>query len=107
MNSIAELYEELEPGMIIQIDPAYAFDKFGGCLMAIQEVKSWGVLAYLIDWGANVSGPIFVRVPFGKFERTGGKVHWQQSEDDHAHWRLSTEEEARPETPPEGEDETE
>lgn len=68
----ADLYEDLEPREIVQVDPEYAAGQFGGMFVVVKEVYGYGILGYVIPWGE----PLMVRVPFGKFKRTGGRVQW-------------------------------
>jgi hypothetical protein len=76
MNSLADLVLDLERGEIVQIDPAYGPDQMGGMFMVVEEVKDWGILGWIANWAVGSYGPFFVRVPFNKFRRTGGRVQW-------------------------------
>lgn len=69
-------------GDIIQIDPEHD-PAFGGCLMVVSEVKSWGVQCYIAIPDKSVAnasdrGTAFYRVENGKFEKTGGRIVWEQ-----------------------------
>lgn len=69
----ADLYEDLETEEIVQVDPEYAVGQFGGMFVVIKEVHGYGIVGYTIPWAGE---PVMVRVPFGKFKRTGGRVQW-------------------------------
>lgn len=82
MNKIVEsTHTDLEPDDIVQIDPSYAPEQFGGMFLVVKEIKYTGVYGYVIEWGVRTTGPIWVRVPFDRIEPTGGRVKWDLSQE--------------------------
>jgi len=57
---------------IVQVNPAY--EVFGGCLVVVTEVKSWGIQGYVQS--AGVPGQQYIRLKTEDFEATGGKAPW-------------------------------
>jgi hypothetical protein len=57
---------------IVQVSPAY--EVFGGCLVVVTEVKSWGIQGYVQS--AGVPGQQYIRLKTEDFEATGGKAPW-------------------------------
>lgn len=57
---------------IVQVNPAY--EVFGGCLVVVTEVKSWGIQGYVQS--AGVPGQQYIRLKAEDFEATGGKAPW-------------------------------
>ena len=57
---------------IVQVNPSK--DMFGGCMVVVTEVKSWGIQGYVQS--AGVEGQQYIRLPYGDFENTGGKALW-------------------------------
>lgn len=62
----------IEIGDIVQVDPSY--DVFGGCMVIVTEVKSWGIQGYVQS--AGVDGQQYIRLQWDNFEKTGGKAIW-------------------------------
>jgi len=62
----------IEVGDIVQVDPSK--DVFGGCMVVVTEVKSWGIQGYVQS--AGVEGQQYIRLDFDDFETTGGKAIW-------------------------------
>jgi hypothetical protein len=57
-------------GDVIQLDPA-AHEAFGGCLLIVEEVRTWGlVAAALIPQGGGPAHAPY-RVAWGAFARIG------------------------------------
>jgi hypothetical protein len=62
-----------EVGDVYQIDPEY--DKvFGGCLMLVSEVKTWGAVGYFNLPGED-EGVAFYRCKYENMVRVG-KAEW-------------------------------
>lgn len=59
-------------GDIVQINPEK--DVFGGCMVVVTEVKSWGIQGYVQS--AGVDGQQYIRVKTEDFESTGGSAIW-------------------------------
>jgi hypothetical protein len=57
---------------IVQVNPSK--EMFGGCMVVVTEVKSWGIQGYVQS--AGVEGQQYIRLKFGEFESTGGKAVW-------------------------------
>lgn len=62
---------QLTPGDIVQINPNV--ERFGGSLMVVTELKSWGVQGYVQVPG---SGQAYYRCKFEDMERTWGRAVW-------------------------------
>lgn len=62
----------IEVNDIVQVDPAV--ETFGGCMVVVTEVKSWGIQGYVQS--AGVSGQQYIRLAFDKIDQTGGKAQW-------------------------------
>ena len=62
----------IEIGDIVQVDPSK--EVFGGCMVVVTEVKSWGIQGYVQS--AGVEGQQYIRLTFEDFESTGGKTIW-------------------------------
>lgn len=62
----------VEENDVVQVNPSR--EMFGGCMVVVTEVKSWGVQGYVQS--AGVPGQQYVRIPTGEFEPTGGKAVW-------------------------------
>lgn len=77
--SAADPGRDIAAGHIVQLDPATTTNPmFGGCLMVVTEIKSWGVQGYVQGLGADgkCGGQAFYRAKFGTFEPTGGRAVW-------------------------------
>lgn len=59
-------------GDVVQVSPEK--EMFGGCMVVVTEVKSWGVQGYVQS--AGVPGQQYVRLKHDDFEHTGGKAVW-------------------------------
>ena len=62
----------MTPGDIIQVNPKV--EVFGGCMVVVTEVKSWGIQGYVQS--AGVLGQQYIRLKTQDFEVTGGKAVW-------------------------------
>ena len=63
------LLGELKIGDVVQIHPA-SDDRFGGCLMIVEKIKSWGYQGYVAIPGED--GPVaYYRVDKENAERVG------------------------------------
>ena len=62
----------IEIGDIVQVDPTK--DVFGGTMVVVTEIKTWGIQGYVQS--AGVDGQQYIRLPFADFEKTGGKAVW-------------------------------
>jgi hypothetical protein len=58
-----------EPGDIVQVLPGR---NWGGCLVIVTEVRSWGVQGFTPM--PPHGGQAYVRIVMSDFEHTGGKV---------------------------------
>jgi hypothetical protein len=63
---------EIQPFEIVQVDPSK--EMFGGCMVVVTEVKTWGIQGYVQS--AGVPGQQYIRLKHEDFERTGGKAVW-------------------------------
>ena len=57
---------------IVQVNPNK--DTFGGCMVVVTEVKSWGIQGYVQS--AGVDGQQYIRLPYEDVQQTGGKAYW-------------------------------
>lgn len=57
---------------IVQVNPER--ETFGGCMVVVTEVKSWGIQGYVQS--AGVPGQQYIRLRTGDFEPTGGMAVW-------------------------------
>jgi hypothetical protein len=62
----------IEIGDIVQVNPEK--EMFGGCMVVVTEVKSWGIQGYVQS--AGVDGQQYIRLIHEDFEPTGGKAIW-------------------------------
>ena len=62
----------MKEGEIVQVSPTV--ETFGGCMVVVTEVKSWGIQGYVQS--AGVPGQQYVRLKTGDFEATGGRAVW-------------------------------
>ena len=62
----------IEIGSIVQVDPNK--EVFGGCMVVVTEVKSWGIQGYVQS--AGVEGQQYIRLPFEEIYVTGGRAVW-------------------------------
>ena len=60
-------------GDIVQVDPGV--ETFGGCMVVVTEVKSWGIQGYVQS--AGVEGQAYIRLECQDYEATGGKAIWR------------------------------
>lgn len=63
---------QAEIGDIVQVNPEV--DTFGGCMVVVTEVKSWGIQGYVQS--AGVPGQQYIRLNWKDIEPTGGKAVW-------------------------------
>lgn len=61
---------QLRPGHVVQIDPSHD-PVFGGCLMIVTEVKSWGAQGCIRVPKSPQGGDAYYRCPFEKMELVG------------------------------------
>jgi len=59
-------------GDIVQVNPEK--ETFGGCMVVVTEVKSWGIQGYVQN--AGVDGQAYIRLKTEDFESTGGRAVW-------------------------------
>lgn len=62
----------IEVNDVVQVNPSR--EMFGGCMVVVTELKSWGIQGYVQS--AGVSGQQYIRLKFADFEATGGKAVW-------------------------------
>lgn len=70
--------EELTAGDIVQLDPELTKNKmFAGCLMVVDEIKSWGVQGYVQSLGSDgePGGQAYYRAEHGTFSQCG-RAEW-------------------------------
>lgn len=63
----------IEINDIVQVNPMLN-EVFGGCMVVVTEVKSWGIQGYVQS--AGVEGQQYIRLEWDNFEKTGGKAIW-------------------------------
>ncbi len=68
--------DEVKAGAIVQISPHVSggIRGFGGCLMVVTEVKSWGVQGYVKNAGTEGVHPY--RAEWRDVQATGGTMQW-------------------------------
>ena len=71
-----ELNDDVRPGDIIQIRQDADCPGWIGCLLYVEEVRSWGVLGYVCIPGQDGIAPY--RAPIGSYDVVG-KARWQPS----------------------------
>lgn len=59
-------------GDIVQVNPA--IEVFGGCMVVVTEVRSWGIQGYVQS--AGVTGQQYIRLKTADIEATGGRAVW-------------------------------
>lgn len=59
-------------GDIVQVNPEV--EVFGGCMVVVTEIKSWGIQGYVQS--AGVPGQQYIRLKTEQIEPTGGKAVW-------------------------------
>lgn len=69
---------EVKPGDVIQVKPDETL-VFGSNFFVVTEVRHWGILAETPAMN-NQGGIIPIRLSWGQFEPTGGKVVWWYEE---------------------------
>lgn len=57
---------------IVQVNPDK--EMFGGCMVVVTEVQSWGIQGYVQS--AGVPGQQYIRLKWEDIEQTGGKAVW-------------------------------
>jgi hypothetical protein len=57
---------------IVQVAPDY--EMFGGCMVVVTELKSFGIQGYVQS--AGVQGQQYIRLKFEAIKPTGGKAVW-------------------------------
>jgi hypothetical protein len=69
--------QNLKVNDIVQVSP----DKeiFGGCMVVVTELKSFGIQGYVQS--AGVEGQAYIRLAFCDFEPTGGRAIWVVAHD--------------------------
>ena len=63
----------IEINDIVQVNPLLN-EVFGGTMVVVTEVKSWGIQGYVQS--AGVEGQQYIRLEWDNFEKTGGKAIW-------------------------------
>lgn len=69
---VSESVNNIKRHDIVQVNPNVPM--FGGCMVVVTEVKSWGIQGYVQS--AGVAGQQYVRKKFDEIERTGGQAVW-------------------------------
>jgi len=64
--------KDLKVGDIVQVFPD--IETFGGCMVVVTELKSFGIQGYVQS--AGVPGQQYIRLKFDEYEPTGGKTVW-------------------------------
>lgn len=64
----------IEVGDLVQINPEYD-SRFGGCIMIVTEIKSWGVQGCVIGPAAEKAAHYYYRCPTEHFVKVG-KAEW-------------------------------
>ena len=64
--------DEIKVSDIVQVSPDK--EMFGGCMVVVTEVKSWGIQGYVQS--VSIKGQHYIRLANDDFESTGGKVVW-------------------------------
>lgn len=59
-------------GDIVQVNPEV--EVFGGCMVVVTELKSWGIQGYVQS--AGVPGQQYIRLKTEQIKPTGGKAVW-------------------------------
>lgn len=68
---------DIQPGDIVQIDPE-SDSCFGGCLVIVTEVKSWGIQGFArVPGEGDNGGNSYIRKKWEEFEYCG-KAQWLQ-----------------------------
>ena len=62
----------IQPNDIVQVAPGV--ETFGGCMVVVTEVKSWGIQGYVQNAGQE--GQAYIRLKLDQIEHTGGKAVW-------------------------------
>jgi hypothetical protein len=62
---------QIESGDVVQVDPDYAANRYGGCLMIVTGVRNWGVEAVAIVPAMGGVRQAPYRLNFGTFARVG------------------------------------
>lgn len=70
MNNIS--HSMLEPGDIVQVNPE---SHWGGCLVVIDEIKTFGIQGYTRIPGKE-GGNAYIRLSWAEIEPTGGRAVW-------------------------------
>ena len=64
-------------GDIVQVNPEV--EVFGGCMVVVTELKSWGIQGYVQS--AGVPGQQYIRLKTEQIVPTGGKAVWMVKND--------------------------
>ena len=70
---------ELKSREIVQLNPHTVKNTmFGGCLMVVTELKSWGAQGYVqaLGSGGQIGGQAYYRASWDEMEETGGIAPW-------------------------------
>ena len=62
--------DKLEVGDIVQVDPKSDNESFRGCLVVVDEVRTWGIQGYVQNAGSK--GQAYIRLSWNDIENTGG-----------------------------------
>lgn len=76
---MSESKKLLQPGFIVQLSPEKTRNRmFAGCLMVIDEVKSFGAQGYVQALGENEQpgGQAYYRAIWEEMVETGGIAPW-------------------------------
>ena len=66
---------KMPAGSIVQIDPEYNAQIYGGCLLIVTSTTAWAVYGYvqLAGLGGRL---VYLSYPWEQVEPTGGKAAW-------------------------------
>lgn len=64
--------DDIMVGDIVQVNPEQ--ETFGGCMVVVTELKSFGIQGYVQNAGQE--GQAYIRLKHEDFEPTGGKAVW-------------------------------
>lgn len=69
-------FDPIALGDIVQVDPDYRPEMFGGALVIVTDLRGWGIIGYVAELQMQRNGIVYVRVPFEHCHHTGGKIKW-------------------------------
>ena len=74
--------EKVKKNDVIQINEKFKGTGWIGCLMIVDEVKSWGVQAYL---HVPMQGDAYLRIKHGEYDVIGKAAMVAKGDNDEAH----------------------